>query len=773
MIDIAGEPLAMAGRMLADMGAQVLKLEPAAGDPLRRAEPCHPRSGESLQFHAFNAGKSSLVYQANNDRHARLLRQADVVLATPGFPEVLPIKPSQAPQAIWLVATPFGPTGPRAHWQASDLGLMAASGNMHATGNPDRPPLRCSEPAGYAHTSAEACFAVLSALAVGGPQTIDLSMQETIMIANMGGAGQFPKTGRKGQRQGAQLGGTREIWPCRDGHVSFGLRGGPARANNYQILLHELEREGLSTPAWRDRDWPAFNPQTLEDTELRAIEEPLLAYFARYRMRELYQLAVRTNLMLAPANGARDVLDSEQLSDRAMFAPVGDFPKFPARFYRSRGSDNKEHPAAPPTPAPPLYNGETPDWDSGQGWRTAQASASCGAWQGLKLLEFGAGAAGPIATRYFVEHGATVIKIESTQRPDFLRVMARGSAHGLEGSHLFDALNFGKKSITLNLKDDRGKAIAVALFHWADAVIENFAPKAMRGWGLDYAAMVQHKPDLIMLSTCLNGQTGPHRDYPGFGGQGAALCGFNHLTGWPDSEPLGPFGTITDSLSPRFSASALAAAILYRRQTGEGVYLDISQVETGVYSLAPWLLHYQTFSKDPGRVGNASLRAAPHGAFTCVGDDRWIAIACWSDNQWQKLAALADLDLPDWRTLQGRLRDRHALEAAVDAWTASRDAQALAERLQDLGIEAVPVASFEDLFHHDPQLAERRHFVHLQRAQTGQAIYERNGFRLSGRASGIPTASPLLGEHTRSVLSECLNMENETIDQLQADGVLD
>ena len=156
----------------------------------------------------------------------------------------------------------------------------------------------------------------------------------------------------------------------------------------------------------------------------------------------------------------------------------------------------------------------------------------------------------------------------------------------MEGSTLFDALNVGKQSITINLRHPEGKEIARQLMHWADAVLENFAPKAMKSYGLDYEQMVREKPDLLMLSTCLNGQTGPHKDYPGFGGQGAALSGFNFLTGWPDREPIGPYGTITDSLAPRFAASALAAGLLYRRRTGRGLHLDVSQVEVGVYSLS-------------------------------------------------------------------------------------------------------------------------------------------------------------------------------------------
>lgn len=241
VIDLAGEPLAMTGRMLADMGAEVVKLETAEGDPLRRVPPLWGDVPTSLRFLAWNTGKTSLRYDPGDPRVETLLRGADVVIATPGLEGIPRLERDRAPQATWLMATPFGLAGPRAKWRASDLGVMAAAGNLYATGDPDRPPLRCSEPAGYAHAAAEAAFAILTALASGRPQLIDLSLQEVAMIASMSGAGQFPKTGNRGERQGASLAGTREIWPCRDGYVSFGLRGGPARAPSLEATVDFME----------------------------------------------------------------------------------------------------------------------------------------------------------------------------------------------------------------------------------------------------------------------------------------------------------------------------------------------------------------------------------------------------------------------------------------------------------------------------------------------------------------------------------------------------
>jgi benzylsuccinate CoA-transferase BbsF subunit len=327
----------------------------------------------------------------------------------------------------------------------------------------------------------------------------------------------------------------------------------------------------------------------------------------------------------------------------------------------------------------------------------------------------------------------------------------------------------------LNLKHPEGVALARRLIDWADAVAENFAPRAMRGFGLDYASLSAARPDLVMVSSCLQGQTGPHKDYPGFGGQGSALGGYNMLTGWPDREPVGPFGTITDSLAPRFVASALAAGLLYRRRTGRGVHLDVSQVEAAVYSLSPWVLDFEVNGTTGVRQGNRSDRAVPHGAFACRGDDRWVAVACWDDGDWARLAGVMGLDGPNasrFATFEARRAAVDEVEALVASWTRTRRADDVAQALQSAGVEAVPVADFGDAFE-DPQLRHRGHFVTLTHACMGECGYERNGFRLSDASAGYARTSPLLGEHNDVVLGEILGLDDTERKRLAEEGVLE
>ncbi len=768
----------MAGRILADFGAEVVHVEPPGGDPLRETGPFADIDGRgrvSLRFLAWHAGQISLACEADDTRLDALLAGADLVIDTPGWPGVLQIEPSRAPQASWIRVTPFGLAGPRSGWRASDLGVMASTGNMFATGYPDRAPVRCTEPSGYGHAGPEVAFAAITALASGRPQIADVSMQEIVLVSNMSANTNFVKTGERGRRNGASMGRTREVWKCKDGYVTFGLRGGPARVPSLNMITKLLVENGIDTPAWTERDFAKWNPNETSDEEMRALEAPLVELFARYEMLEIFQIACETNLMVASANTAREIYGSAQLQARDMFSDIDGVDGLVKRVALVSSGDDSAVPIEPSCGAPALGEGDLPRWEPRA---VSTANSASRALEGVKLVEFGSGAAGPIAARYFAEQGATVVKVESKNRPDFLRIYALGpnNPHGLEGSSLFNALNVGKYSVTLNLKDAKGIDIARRLMFWADAVLENFAPKAMRGFGLDYASLVGDKPDLVMISSCMNGQTGPYRNYPGFGAQGSALACFNFLTGWPDYEPMGPAGTITDSLSPRFTAAALAAGVLYKRRTGRGIHLDVSQVENALYTLSPWLLDYKINGVITPRMGNRSQRTAPHGAFPCRDEgeigDRWVVLAVWSDDEWTRLAGLMGVDDASLASAEARLARVDHVEELVAAWTRERTRLEVAETLQAAGIEAVPVHDFGDL-HDDPQLAFRDHFTTLPHDTLGDSLYERNGFRLSDADSGYPHATPTLGRHTEHVLEALLGISTAERKQLEQSGALD
>jgi len=800
VVDLAGEPAAIAGRVLADLGADVVLVEPPGGVPLRSLP---------NRFRAWAAGKRSVEVTGPDDPALdELLRDADIVIDTPGFPGAWELDPGRAPGAVWASVTPFGMSGPRAGWRASDLGVLAASGNMYATGDPGRAPVRCTEPSGYAHSGGEVAFAALTALWKGVPQRVDLAMQEVVTAANMTAAARFDREHQRGRRLGANIGRTREIWPTTDGFVSFGLRGGKARIPSLEIITRVVAEDGIDASALEAQDWAEWAPNHASEDVLRSVEAPIAEFFARHTMQELYDIACETNLMLAPANSPKQILASTQLDSREFFAPLGDVKQFPVSFTQARAADGAVDPPRARTPAPERPSSsqrsgggprrvrtrnaprvsargsgtpsrsERSEEEGATGSAVADGTGS-GAFSGVNILEFGSGAAGPIATRYFVEHGATVLRVESKSRPDFLRVYALGpdNPHGLEGAPMYDGLNVAKRNVTLNLKHPDAVALVKRLVvEWADAVAENFAPKAMRGFGIDYDSLAELKPDLVMISACLNGNTGPHKDYPGFGGQGSALSGFNWLTGWPDLEPVGPMGTITDSLAPRYVATALAAGLHYRRATGRGVYFDLSQVEVGTWTLSPWLLDYQVDGVVGVRDGNRSSRAVPHGAFPCApeGDvaDRWVAIATWTDDEWAVLAEVIGLDDPTLATFEARRERIDEVEAAVGAWTASRTRAEVASSLQARGVEAVPVQDFGDV-HGDPQFAERGHFVPLEHPVMGPGLYERSGFRLADGSGGYDRAGPTLGQDNDWVLGELLGLSGDEQARLKDAGAVE
>ncbi|MDP7240815.1 MAG: CoA transferase, partial [Dehalococcoidia bacterium] len=257
-------------------------------------------------------------------------------------------------------------------------------------------------------------------------------------------------------------------------------------------------------------------------------------------------------------------------------------------------------------------------------------------FESLKVADFTWAVVGPMMSRYLSNHGATVVKLETATRPDVVRTTPpfKGAHTHRDQSGYFSMFNSGKRSLTVNLSQPKGREVAHRLVMWSDVVLVSFAPGVMARWGLDYESVCRDRPDIIMISTTNLGMTGPHASSAGFGTQLVALAGFSHLTGWPDGEPNQPYGAYTDVVAPRFGAASIIAALDHRRRTGKGRHIDLSQLEAGVHFLAPLLVDYFTTGREAIRSGNLDPVAAPHGAFPCRGEDRWLAIACSTQEEW-------------------------------------------------------------------------------------------------------------------------------------------
>jgi len=399
------------------------------------------------------------------------------------------------------------------------------------------------------------------------------------------------------------------------------------------------------------------------------------------------------------------------------------------------------------------------------------------AFEGIKVADFAWVGVGPITTKYLADHGATVVRVESHTRPDVLRLAPpwRDGQPGLDRSQFFASFNTSKYGITLDLGNSRAQEIAKKLVVWADVVVESFTPKAMRNWGLDYESLRQVNPNLIMLSTCQQGQTGPHAFYPGFGQLMASLSGFYHISGWPDRDPAPPYGAYTDFIAPRFAACVLMATIDYRRRTGKGQYIDMAQYEAALHFLTPALLDYRVNGRVLGREGNCSFRSAPHGAYRCQGEDRWLVISVSTDEEWQAFCRV--IGNPEWTrdarfaTQLERLKHIEELDRLVESWTVQQEAEETMEKLQQAGVPAGVVQNCLDL-HQDPRLAAWNFFRYLEHKEMGPSPYEGLQFRLSKTPGELRSAAPTLGQHNEYVFKEILGMKEEEIKKLTEEKVI-
>lgn len=373
------------------------------------------------------------------------------------------------------------------------------------------------------------------------------------------------------------------------------------------------------------------------------------------------------------------------------------------------------------------------------------------------------------------DHGATVVHIESSSRPDLLRTLPpfKDNVPGLNRAQFMANFNTSKLGLELNLRTPEGLEVARDLVRWSDVVVESFTAGTMERMGLGYETLSADQPDLLMVSTCLRGQTGPQRTYGGYGGQGAALAGIYGVTGWPDRAPSTPWGAYTDFIAPRYGTAAIAAALLHRDRTGEGQHIDLAQVEAGIHFIEPVVLDYTVNGRTWGPQGHRSDRASPHGVYAAAGHERYAAIACETPAQWRALCSLAPLGAfadPAFEDLRARLECDEEIDAALGAWCGDQDAFALVERLKQAGVPAAVVQRPSDLYR-DPQLAHRGFFVTLEHTEMGPTPYDGPVTRFS-RTPPRLTAAPCLGEHTDEVLTSILGYSPERVSGLRDAGAL-
>ena len=396
----------------------------------------------------------------------------------------------------------------------------------------------------------------------------------------------------------------------------------------------------------------------------------------------------------------------------------------------------------------------------------------------VKILDLMWVMAGPAGTRMLADYGATIVRVDSQRRIDTARTLQPflNRKPGPDNSALYQNLNAGKYGLSLDLTKEAGREVVRDLVRWADVVTESFSPRAMKGWGLDYASLRKIKRDIIMISSCLMGQSGPWAKFAGFGNLAAAISGFFNLVGWPDRPPAGPFSAYTDYVSPRFTAISILAALEHRRRTGQGQYIDQSQAEAALHFLTPALLDYTVNGYVQGGVGNRDLNMAPHGIYPAAGEDRWLALAVQTEQQWQALCAVMNttsLAHDDrFATREARLQHQDELDDIISAWTRTQDRFVLEETLQACGVSAGAVRTVHEQAT-DPQLQHRKHFVPLEHHTLGQITVEGPRFRMSRTPAEVKRSAPTWGRDNQYVLEEILGYGEEKITELIAAEALE
>lgn len=793
VLDLTDQRGMFCGYILAHLGAEVIAVEPPGGSPVHQIPPFAGSDGDSLWWQAYSRGKQSLVLDLESDAGRTelldLAANADFLIESfcnddarrfgLDYDSLADLNPG----LIVVSITPFGRTGPKADWPATDLTVWAAGGAHILAGDDDRAPVRTSVPQSFLHAGADAAGAALIALQErhhsGHGQHVDVSAQQSSAQASLSAILATPNNGGiTVQRAAGGLAGifpAKLTWPCRDGFVAITFLFGPAFTKPNRRLLEWVHEHGACTAEDVEIDWGERIAAMArgEDGPQAYFEicEKIESFTLQYTQQELFEEGITRGIYIAPTFDIAKLLDEPHFKARGFWHEIEleDPASRSRRNVRVPGEFAKfsRSPMKLLSAAPGLGTSAIGKWSRKP--RTSQATtADAQPLAGLKVLDFMWVIAGPFFTRVLADYGATVIKVESSMRMEPARAAPtfKDGEPGIETGVPFANFNAGKLGITIDPANPVGRDVLLDLVRWADVVTESFSPKAMKAWGLDYETLREVNPDLVMLSSCLMGQTGPRAQVPGYGNMAAAITGFYDLTGWPDRSPAGPYLAYTDGVAPRFMLASLLAALEHRRKTGEGQYIDISQAEAAIHMLAPAILDHEMNDRVWHRMGNRDLQFCPHGVYAASGEDRWVAIACQSDKAWLSLCDVAGFDRQrsdaSLNTVTGRRAREGELDELLTKWTESRDENEIQSSLIEAGVAAHVVQNSPECMQ-DPQLLHRNHFVKVRHASVGEFVVEGTRFKLSRTPAKIVKASPEMGEHNAQVLVDILGYDADRV----------
>ena len=770
MADGRGE---MCGRFIADLGADVIRVEPPGGSASRTQAPMH--GGVSLPFAMQNAGKRGVVVDHTTvdgrERLMGLLDGADIWIETarPGALHELglgaEVVRARNPGLVVLSISDFGQTGPYRDWVATDWTLLAMGGVLSRSGLPGREPLMPPGEMALQATAMQAGWAALVAywnrLECGVGDHIDFSCYEAtagVIDPAMGVVGTAQVAGYE-ETRGRPAPGPYPIFRCRDGHVRV-------------VLL--APRQWHAMRAWLGE------PEDLQDPELETIRGRGLAsdrlhaaFEQHFRERDKDELTLEgqaRGVPIAPVLTPADVLAADHFRARGAIArtelapgitadaPTG-FAEIDGRRVRSerRAPRLGEHDAeifARPAP--------------GSRGALAKAGRLRRPLAGLRVLDFGVIVLGAEAARLFCDQGAEVIKIESRAFPDGARVSPVHFAIGHRGS----------KSLGVNLRSREGLDLVRRLVARSDVVLANFKPGTLDKLGLGAHALRKINPGIVVVNSSAVGATGPWSTWMGYGPLVRCASGLTSLWRYlDDSEGFGDSTTIhPDHYAARVTAIAALAALIGRRRTGRGAEITTSQADIILMQIGTLLVEEALAPGSIQAAADVGLQAAPWGVYRCAGDDEWCAVTVRDDEDWRRLrAALCD---PDWAAgedlagVAGRLARRAEIDEHLTTWTRARTPREVTATLQDAGVPAgfmQRAADYED----DPQLRSRDFFRVFEQPDLAPMTIESAPFRSERIPPAANAPAPEPGEHTREICAGLLGIDPDEVDRLIADGVLE
>ena len=787
VLDLTGRMGGYCGLLLANLGAEVVLVEPPGGDPMRSQGPfkndvAHPEG--SISFAAYHTNKHGVVLdlQVEGDRETfcSLARHADVLIEDKpvgyldgvglGYRELKTINPALVMTSI----TGFGLSGPYREFKAPNIVAFAMGGLMNLCGHPGRAPLVGPCDVAYHLGSVHAAFGTLVALYnrwnSGKGDHVEVSLQD-VLVADpfLRIITRYSVTGEILERSGhSQSTTVAETYRCKDGYA--------------RIFCNQPDH-------WRRLVEWLGKPQELTDPKLEIVQNrfplrPLLdklieARTSEYDVQAFFEEFQSQRLAAAPINSPSAFLNDEQTKHREFIVDVDHsylgchhFPGDPYKFSESPWRIERGAPSLGEHQQEVTSRfARQSSWSSQMDSPALPSAISHALFSGIRVLSFPTGIVGPALGSLLAEHGAEVISIEAGRT---LRSPQRGQRFQV-ASDLESHRN--KKRIAINMKHPEGLALAKKLIAVSDVVAENFSARVMASWGLDYPKMKEVRSDIIMASLQAFGQTGPRREFVSFGPILMAFSGMTYL--WRDPEIERPGAAcqtaFPDYVAPSYGAIAIMAALHYRARTGKGQYIDLSQAESAASMIGGAYLELLINGREPQPQGNLSSSAAPHGCYRCKGDDRWCVISVETEEEWQRFCEI--VQHREWVTdlrfanRDARLTNSRDLDTLVESWTIQRTPHQVMVLLQRDGIAAGIVQTAEDLYR-DPHLRERGFARDVCLPQAGFATRVGPTARLGESRISKEETVHSAGEDNEAVFGELLGLSSETIKDLTEREVL-